>query len=133
MRDFADMGLDLENCEQWFERAVIAFLGVMFIVTMIRVSLHSCILDHHVAQPLSVFLASLCHRLVKVLCSARPTIGQPATVLPRSFPQGQLFATHISAPQPNIPVGSGATFEWRRLCPHSHQRSVRKGRPRARC
>jgi len=36
MRDLAEMGLNLENCEQWFDRAVIAFVAIMLVVTVIR-------------------------------------------------------------------------------------------------
>ncbi|KAA1466473.1 hypothetical protein DENSPDRAFT_831309 [Dentipellis sp. KUC8613] len=36
MRDLAEVGLNLENCEQWFERAVVAFVVVMLIVIVIR-------------------------------------------------------------------------------------------------
>lgn len=38
MRDMQEMGLNLENCEQWFERAVVAFVVVMLIVIVVRVS-----------------------------------------------------------------------------------------------
>lgn len=38
MRDMGEMGLSLENCERWFERAVMAFLAVMVIVIVARVS-----------------------------------------------------------------------------------------------
>ena len=38
MRDMGEMGLSLENCEQWFERAVVAILGIMFILIVVRVS-----------------------------------------------------------------------------------------------
>ncbi|OBZ70104.1 hypothetical protein A0H81_09858 [Grifola frondosa] len=36
MRDLGEMGLSLENCEQWFERAVVAMLGIMFILIVVR-------------------------------------------------------------------------------------------------
>lgn len=36
MRDMVEMGLNLENCELWFERAVVAAVGVMFILMVIR-------------------------------------------------------------------------------------------------
>ncbi len=39
MRDLADSGLNLENCEDWFERAVAAVVGVIFVFVVIRVSL----------------------------------------------------------------------------------------------
>jgi hypothetical protein len=38
MRDLAEIGLSPENCEQWFERAVLVFVGVMFIIIVLRVS-----------------------------------------------------------------------------------------------
>ena len=41
MRDLAEIGLSPENCEQWFERAVLVFLAVMFIIIVLRVSMRS--------------------------------------------------------------------------------------------
>ena len=38
MRDLAEMGLNMENCERWFERAVMAFVAISIIVTVARVS-----------------------------------------------------------------------------------------------
>ena len=38
MRDLGEMGLSSENCEQWFERGVLVFVGVMFVVIVVRVS-----------------------------------------------------------------------------------------------
>lgn len=37
MRDLAEIGLSPETCEQWFERAVLVFVGVMFIIIVLRV------------------------------------------------------------------------------------------------
>ncbi|KAJ3558373.1 hypothetical protein NM688_g963 [Phlebia brevispora] len=37
MRDMADSGLNLENCEYWFERAVVAVLGLIVMFVVIRV------------------------------------------------------------------------------------------------
>ncbi|KAI9513354.1 hypothetical protein F5148DRAFT_295130 [Russula earlei] len=39
MRDLAEIGLSPENCEQWFERAVLVFVGVMFIIIILRLNL----------------------------------------------------------------------------------------------
>ena len=39
MRDMAESGLNLENCEYWFEGAVTAILGVLFFLAIVRVSL----------------------------------------------------------------------------------------------
>ncbi|KAF9559661.1 hypothetical protein CPC08DRAFT_637541 [Agrocybe pediades] len=36
MRDMLEMGLNLENCEQWLERAVFAGLAFLFVVMVIR-------------------------------------------------------------------------------------------------
>ena len=38
MRDLGEIGLSSENCEQWFERGVLVFVGVMFVVIVVRVS-----------------------------------------------------------------------------------------------
>jgi hypothetical protein len=38
MRDLAEIGLSPENCEQWFERVVLVFVCVMFIIIVLRVS-----------------------------------------------------------------------------------------------
>lgn len=40
MRDGLEMGLNLENCELWFERAVFAALAFMLVIMVIRVSPH---------------------------------------------------------------------------------------------
>lgn len=37
MRDMLEMGLNSENCEHWLARAIIALIGVMFILLVIRV------------------------------------------------------------------------------------------------
>lgn len=39
MRDMLEMGLNLENCERWLERAVFVILGVLFVIMVVRVSL----------------------------------------------------------------------------------------------
>ncbi|KAF8239000.1 hypothetical protein L208DRAFT_173834 [Tricholoma matsutake] len=36
LRDMLEMGLNLENCERWLERAVLAFVAVMVVVIVIR-------------------------------------------------------------------------------------------------
>ena len=38
IRDLADMGFNLENCEVWFERAVIGVMTITAVVIMVRVS-----------------------------------------------------------------------------------------------
>jgi len=39
MRDLAEVGLIPENCEQWFEKAAVVFVGVMFVIIVIRLHL----------------------------------------------------------------------------------------------
>jgi hypothetical protein len=41
MRDLAEIGLSPENCEPWLERAIMVFVGAMFVVIVVRVSLTS--------------------------------------------------------------------------------------------
>jgi len=36
MRDLAEAGLDLENCEPWFERAVVAIVAIMAVILVVR-------------------------------------------------------------------------------------------------
>ncbi|KZT72482.1 hypothetical protein DAEQUDRAFT_735913 [Daedalea quercina L-15889] len=36
MRDMVEMGLNVENCELWFERAVVGIIGMLFILIVIR-------------------------------------------------------------------------------------------------
>jgi len=36
LRDMLEMGLNLENCERWLERAVLAFVAVMVVVIVVR-------------------------------------------------------------------------------------------------
>lgn len=37
MRDLIEMGLSLENCEPWFEGAVVAFLAISIVILVARV------------------------------------------------------------------------------------------------
>ncbi|KAI9574396.1 hypothetical protein HD554DRAFT_2046809 [Boletus coccyginus] len=37
LRDVIDLGLTLENCEQWFERGLMAFMAVFLIRTVVRI------------------------------------------------------------------------------------------------
>ncbi|KAI9066803.1 hypothetical protein FKP32DRAFT_341631 [Trametes sanguinea] len=55
MRDMGEMGLSLENCEQWFERAVVAVLGLMFILIVVRL---------HIVIALSQYYRVVCRELV---------------------------------------------------------------------
>jgi hypothetical protein len=37
LRDLVEMGLNLENCEEWFQRAVMVIMGGMVVVIVVRV------------------------------------------------------------------------------------------------
>lgn len=37
LQDLTEMGLNLENCERWLERAVLPFVAVMLVIIAIRV------------------------------------------------------------------------------------------------
>jgi hypothetical protein len=39
MRDLAEIGLSPENCEPWLERAIMVFVGAMFVVIIVRLHL----------------------------------------------------------------------------------------------
>ena len=41
MRDMAESGLNLENCEYWFETAIVGILGISFVLIALRVSLQT--------------------------------------------------------------------------------------------
>jgi hypothetical protein len=45
MRYMQEMGLNLENCELWLERAVFAVVAVLFVIMIIRVSYHPIIIQ----------------------------------------------------------------------------------------
>ncbi|THH16932.1 hypothetical protein EW146_g3787 [Bondarzewia mesenterica] len=47
MRGLAESGLNLENCEQWFERVVVAFLVVMSIVLVVRLHLLMAVSNYY--------------------------------------------------------------------------------------
>ena len=47
LRDIAETGLTLENCEYWFETAIVGILGILFVLIAIRVCLfHVCTKCH---------------------------------------------------------------------------------------
>lgn len=47
MRDLGEIGLSSENCEQWFERGVLVFVGVMFVVIVVRLHLLIVVSNYH--------------------------------------------------------------------------------------
>ncbi|OCH90965.1 hypothetical protein OBBRIDRAFT_559164 [Obba rivulosa] len=47
MRDMTELGLNLENCEPWFERAILAVLGVQLILIVFRLHLLIALSKYH--------------------------------------------------------------------------------------
>jgi len=47
LRDVVDLGLSLENCEVWFERASIAFIGIMGIMLIVRLHFLVAVLTYY--------------------------------------------------------------------------------------
>jgi len=85
MRDLAEIGLSSESCEQWFERAVIVFVGVMFIIIVIR--LHLVIVVSNYYQQLSRISRDLPTRMHKDNALQRIyLLPTPANSAPRSDP-----------------------------------------------
>ncbi|KAF8592762.1 hypothetical protein K439DRAFT_1626101 [Ramaria rubella] len=47
MRDLAEAGLNLENCESWFEHAVVASVGLMGVLLVVRLQFTLTISNYH--------------------------------------------------------------------------------------
>ncbi|KAI0005056.1 hypothetical protein BJV74DRAFT_762769 [Russula compacta] len=85
MRDLAEMGLSPENCEQWFERAVMVFVGVMFVIIVVR--LHLVIVVSNYYRQLSRISRELPSRLLKDGSLQRIyLLPNPTTSAPRADP-----------------------------------------------
>lgn len=91
MRDMTEMGLSIENCEIWFERAVIAVVAVILVLIVMRVSklerlsgptchLASCVCVHNGTKwahtlffsstfPFVFRIGARCDRIVEILQS----------------------------------------------------------------
>jgi len=67
MRDMVEMGLSLENCELWFERAVVAGGGVMFILMVIRIHTLIALSNYHRHLSREVFAGSKAHTSLRTL------------------------------------------------------------------
>ncbi|KAI0772092.1 hypothetical protein BD413DRAFT_52927 [Trametes elegans] len=63
MRDMGEMGLSLENCEQWFERAVVAVLGVMFILIVVRLHIVIALSQYYRHISREMFVGTRAHIL----------------------------------------------------------------------
>ena len=80
IRDLADMGFNLENCEVWFERAVIGVMTVAAVVIMVRVS-----------------------RNILATCSPNYSAGAPC-ISPLSYDLGPFRDLHLQLLLPPLPL-----------------------------
>jgi len=71
MRDMLEMGLNLENCERWLERAVFVVLAVLFVVMVVRL---------HFLFAISNYYSQLTRR-----GSSAPSISTPSHAMRRIF------------------------------------------------
>ncbi|KAF9450174.1 hypothetical protein P691DRAFT_621844, partial [Macrolepiota fuliginosa MF-IS2] len=70
MRDMLEMGLSSENCEHWVERALVALIGVMFILLVIRVCLRYLL---HFLLAVSNFYSQLTRQHTRCSSSCSPS------------------------------------------------------------
>jgi len=81
MRDLAEIGLSPENCEQWFERAVLVFVGVMLIVMVVRLHLVIVVSNYYLqVSRLSRDLAPRVHKdgnFKRIYLLPNPTTSAP--------------------------------------------------------
>ena len=81
LRDFIDLGLTFENCEPWFERGVFAFMVILAVITVIRVSKVRLKSVHPQGAYLIVSVASLRAGLVNLLFHSCPASRLPFVVV----------------------------------------------------
>jgi hypothetical protein len=100
MRDLAEAGLSSENCEQWFERAVMVFVGIMFVIIVIRVSeqgfsLQGRELNHSSFWPCIQSAVAPRRRSVKLLQASSPHLKRLSEIAQR-----RCASAHLPSPQP---------------------------------
>jgi hypothetical protein len=86
MRDLAELGLSSENCEQWFERGVLVFVGVMFVIIVVRVSEPCRFSDKNSISPLSRIVLHLQLHLLIVVSNYHQQLAR----ISRDFPPSKL-------------------------------------------
>ncbi|KAH9853642.1 hypothetical protein C2E23DRAFT_113262 [Lenzites betulinus] len=113
MRDMGEMGLSLENCEQWFERAVVAVLGVMFILIVVRL---------HIVIALSQYYGHLSREFLRGAHARSPCssahvplqriylVNPHTSPAPTSSTPGKEIAVYAT-----VPVGSMSEEEARSM------------------
>ena len=97
MRDLAEAGLSSENCEQWFERAVMVFVGIMFVIIVIRVSARAFSLQGRELTLRSCNQSAVAprRRSLKLLQASCPHLER----LPE-ITQRRCAPAHLPSPQP---------------------------------
>ena len=100
MRDLAEAGLSSENCEQWFERGVMVFVGIMFVIIVIRVSeralsLQGRELNHSSFRSCNQSAVAPRRRSVKLLQASSSHLER----LPE-ITQRRCASAHLPSPQP---------------------------------
>ncbi|TFK46892.1 hypothetical protein OE88DRAFT_1738947 [Heliocybe sulcata] len=70
LRDMIDLGLSLENCELWFERASIGLIGIMAVMLIVRL--------HFLVAVLTYYCSLTRHSGLPIYTSMRPISHTPA-------------------------------------------------------
>ncbi|KAI0751616.1 hypothetical protein C8Q80DRAFT_1158490 [Daedaleopsis nitida] len=125
LRDMGEMGLSLENCEMWFERAVVAVLGIMFILIVVRLHIVIALSQYYshisrdiVAGARAHFVALRAIKtdvpLQRIYLMPTPTTPSCATSDGRSHPFGPDADSHITV-YATVPLGGLTEEEARRM------------------
>ncbi|OJT08000.1 hypothetical protein TRAPUB_1093 [Trametes pubescens] len=147
MRDMGEVGLSLENCEQWFERAVVAVLGVMFILIVVRLHIvialsqyyrHIGQKAHHGLRPIKTDMPMQRIYLVNTPSSSSPSSSSSHS-RSHHFTSGEDVAVYATVPVGSMseedarnmhateawiaPPGTGAPRTHRHSHSHSHAHS----------
>ncbi|KAI0268216.1 hypothetical protein BC834DRAFT_821407 [Gloeopeniophorella convolvens] len=100
MRDLAEMGLSSENCEQWFERVLVVFVAVMFIIIVIRLHLVIAVSSYY--SQLSRFSRDLPLRMPKdgslqrIYLLPSPTASSPSSPIDAQLESTALVYAPVS-------------------------------------
>ncbi|KAH9918179.1 uncharacterized protein BXZ73DRAFT_92247 [Epithele typhae] len=125
MRDMGDMGLSLENCEHWFERAVVALLGIMFILIVIRLHIVIALSQYysHVSRELLARARALGLRAIKTEVPMQRIYLVPTPSTPSFDGRSHHESSSSQGPgqQPDVtvyatvPIGGMSEAEARRI------------------
>lgn len=122
MRYMVDMGLNLENCELWFERAIMAVMGIMAVLIVIRlhfliaVSNYYSHLSRHARSGLPFTTSTSSHHLQRIYVLPRSSPSTPALEDP-------LVYTPVPLSSLSPSLRSSATEAWISRSEESHRHS----------